>query len=136
MPDKITIVLLGVLCAVSFVQAGKLYSWKDESGQQQYGDTPPPGSRYRERHVRTGPGQGDVTGHKGLRRSELDLLRQSDRRKSALFTLRRRASGKYASGKQSCLRMTENYHDALGEPDEDNRKKVKDAYKRMKSACR
>jgi hypothetical protein len=136
MPDKITIALLGVLCAVSSVQAGKLYSWKDESGQLQYGDSPPPGSRYREQHFRTGTGQGDITGHKGLRRSELDLLRQSDQRESTLLKSRRRASGKYASGKQRCLQMTANYHDALGEPGEDNRKKVKDAYKRMKSACR
>jgi len=136
MPVKIMIALFGVFYAVSPVQAGKLYSWEDESGQLQYGDTPPPGSRYREQHVRNGSGAGDITGHKGLRRSELELLRQSVRREAALLTSRRRASGKYASAKQHCLQMTENYKDALGEPDADNRKKIKDAYQRMSAACR
>jgi len=108
----------------------------DENGQAQYSDRPPTGSHYTEKHIRTGPGKGSSVGQHGLRHGEQELLRKSNSRKSDALSSRRTTLKKHVASKKRCSQLSGRYHDVLSEPGDGDRKKVKDAYRRMKSACR
>ena len=120
----------------SLAHAGKLYSWVDENGQSQYSDRPPTGRHYTEKHIRSVPGKGSPIGERGLRHGEQELLRKSNSRKSDILISRRAALKKHVASKKHCSQLAERYRSLLGEPGEDDRKKVKEAYRHMKSACR
>jgi hypothetical protein len=120
----------------SLANAGKLYSWVDENGQVQYSDRQPIGSSYTEKYIRPGSRANSAAVQDGLRHGEQELLRKSNRRKSDLLSSRRTSLRKYDASKKRCSQLTGRYYATLGEPGADNREKIKDIYKRMKSACR
>jgi len=128
--------ILVVYFTSSLAHAGKLYSWVDENGQTQYSDHPPTGSRYTEKRLHSGARKNIAASQHGLRQGEQELLRKSLRRESDLMKSRRVASRKNQASKKRCSQQTDRYNAALGVHGEDNRKKIKNAYKRMKSACR
>jgi hypothetical protein len=120
----------------SLAHAGKIYSWEDENGQSQYSDRPPVGSHYKEKHSRSGTWERSPASQRGLRHAEKELLRKSNSRKSDNLSSRRTALKKHMASKKRCSQLAERYHTLLGEPGEDDRKKIKKAYRHMKSACR
>ncbi|MFV1973308.1 MAG: DUF4124 domain-containing protein [Thiohalobacterales bacterium] len=128
--------ILVVYFTSSLAHAGKLYSWVDENGQTQYSDHPPTGSRYTEKRLHSGARKNITASQHGLRQGEQELLRKSNSRKSDVLKSRRTASRKFAAGKERCSQLSERYRTLLGEPGEDNRRKAKDAYRQMTSACR
>jgi len=128
--------VLVIYFAGSLAHAGKLYSWVDENGQSQYSDRPPTGSNYTEKHIRSGSRESSPAGQLGLRHGEQELLRKSNSRKSDSLSSRRTILKKHEANNKRCSQLAERYHTLLGEPGEDDRKKIKKAYRQMKSACR
>jgi hypothetical protein len=128
--------VLGFHFSGSLVHAGKLYSWVDENGQSQYSDRPPTGIHYTERHIRSGSGKNIPVDQYGLRHGEQKLLRNINSRKSDILSSRRIDLKKHAASKKRCSQLEARYHTLLSEPGEDDRNKIKRAYRNMKSACR
>jgi hypothetical protein len=120
----------------SLAHAGKLYSWIDENGQAQYSDRPPTGIHYAEKHSRSGSGKNNPGDQRGLRHGEQELLRKSNGRKSDILSSRRTDLKKHMASKKRCSQLEGRYHALLSESGEDDRKKIKKAYRNMKSACR
>jgi hypothetical protein len=135
--NKYPILFVLVICFNgSLAHAGKIYSWVDENGQSQYSDRPPIGSHYTEKHNRSWSWESSPASQRGLRHGEKELLRKSNSRKSDILNSRRTALKKHMASKERCSQLAEHYHTLLGKPGEDDRKKIKKAYRHMKSACR
>lgn len=128
--------LIVIYLMVSFSYAGKLYSWVDENGQSQYSDRPPTGIHYTEKHIRSGPVKNSPVDQRGLRHGEQELLRKFNSRKSDILSSRRTDLKKHVASKKRCSQLEARYRTLLSEPGEDDRNKIKKAYRNMKSACR